>query len=45
MPKVSKPEKKAPVAENLHTALHIGASSVSMMVAERCEKGLSLIHI
>lgn len=39
MPSLSKPEKNAPVAENLHTALHIGASSVSMMVAERCEKG------
>lgn len=39
MPSVSKPEKKAAVAENLHTALHIGASSVSMMVAERSEDG------
>lgn len=32
--------KKAPVAGNLYTALHIGASSVSMMVAERAEDGL-----
>ncbi|RYD21294.1 MAG: HD domain-containing protein [Verrucomicrobiaceae bacterium] len=36
---MSKPEKKAAVAENLHTALHIGASSVSMMVAERADDG------
>lgn len=39
MPNVSKPAKQALVAENLHTALHIGASSVSMMVAERFEDG------
>ncbi|MGL4398848.1 MAG: HD domain-containing protein [Luteolibacter sp.] len=36
---VRKPAKKAQVAENLLTALHIGASSVSLMVAERAEDG------
>jgi exopolyphosphatase / guanosine-5'-triphosphate,3'-diphosphate pyrophosphatase len=39
MPNVRKTAKKALVAENLHTALHIGASSVSMMVAEREDDG------
>jgi exopolyphosphatase/guanosine-5'-triphosphate,3'-diphosphate pyrophosphatase len=39
MPPARKSAKKAPVAENLFTALHIGASSVSMMVAEREEDG------
>ncbi|MGL5017089.1 MAG: hypothetical protein ACRDBP_03065, partial [Luteolibacter sp.] len=39
MPHVRKPAKKALVAENLLTALHIGASSVSLMVAERAEDG------
>jgi exopolyphosphatase / guanosine-5'-triphosphate,3'-diphosphate pyrophosphatase len=34
-----KPAKRAQVAENLLTALHIGASSVSLMVAERAEDG------
>jgi exopolyphosphatase/guanosine-5'-triphosphate,3'-diphosphate pyrophosphatase len=39
MPHVRKSAKKALVAENLFTALHIGASSVSLMVAERAEDG------
>ncbi len=39
MPNASKPAKKPLVAEKLFTALHIGASSVSMMVAEREEDG------
>ncbi len=39
MPNVRKPAKTPLVAENLFTALHIGASSVSMMVAERAEDG------
>jgi exopolyphosphatase/guanosine-5'-triphosphate,3'-diphosphate pyrophosphatase len=39
MPSSPKSAKKAIVAENLFTALHIGASSVSMMVAERAEDG------
>jgi exopolyphosphatase/guanosine-5'-triphosphate,3'-diphosphate pyrophosphatase len=39
MPHVRKSPKKALVAENLFTALHIGASSVSMMVAERAIDG------
>ena len=39
MPKPGKFEKKTPAAENLFTALHIGASSVSMMVAERADDG------
>lgn len=39
MPFTLKPAKNALVAENLHTALHIGASSVSMMVAERAADG------
>ena len=39
MPNVSKPAKQAQVAGNLLTALHIGASSVSMMVAERADDG------
>ena len=37
MPNARKPAKKALVAENLFTALHIGASSVSLMVAEKAE--------
>jgi exopolyphosphatase/guanosine-5'-triphosphate,3'-diphosphate pyrophosphatase len=37
MPTARKPAKKALVAENLFTALHIGASSVSLMVAERAD--------
>jgi exopolyphosphatase/guanosine-5'-triphosphate,3'-diphosphate pyrophosphatase len=39
MPNVRKTAKKALVAENLFTALHIGASSVSLMVAERAPDG------
>ena len=39
MPPVRKSEKKAPLTGNLFTALHIGASSVSMMVAEREDDG------
>ncbi len=39
MPNVRKTAKKAPGAENLFTALHIGASSVSLMVAERAPDG------
>ena len=39
MPHVRKPAKKALAAENLFTALHIGASSVSLMVAERADDG------
>jgi exopolyphosphatase/guanosine-5'-triphosphate,3'-diphosphate pyrophosphatase len=39
MPKVRKSAKAAPAAESLTTALHIGASSVSMMVAERAADG------
>lgn len=39
MPKARKPAKPAPAVESLATALHIGASSVSMMVAERTAKG------
>ncbi len=39
MPNARKPAKKTLVAENLLTALHIGASSVSMMVAERADDG------
>lgn len=39
MPHVRKPAKTTPAAENLLTALHIGASSVSLMVAERAEDG------
>ncbi len=39
MPHVRKIEKEPLVAENLLTALHIGASSVSMMVAERADDG------
>ncbi len=39
MPNVRKPAKKALAAENLFTALHIGASSVSLMVAERAPDG------
>jgi len=39
MPPVRTSPKKALVAENLFTALHIGASSVSMMVAERAIDG------
>lgn len=35
MPNTSLPEKKALIVENLFTALHIGASSISMMVAGR----------
>ncbi len=37
MPKLGKLEKNSYAAENLFTALHIGASSVSMMVAERAD--------
>jgi exopolyphosphatase/guanosine-5'-triphosphate,3'-diphosphate pyrophosphatase len=44
MPNARKPAKKALVAENLFTALHIGASSVSMMVAERAGNG-SLVPV
>lgn len=39
MPKVRKPAKQPPAAESLAIALHIGASSVSMMVAERAADG------
>lgn len=39
MPTARKSPKKALVAENLFTALHIGASSVSIMVAERASDG------
>jgi exopolyphosphatase/guanosine-5'-triphosphate,3'-diphosphate pyrophosphatase len=39
MPKARKPAITAPPAEALTTALHIGASSVSMMVAERMPDG------
>jgi len=39
MPKDRQSAKNTPVAENLLTALHIGASSVSMMVAERDPDG------
>ena len=39
MPNARKTAKKALVAGNLLTALHIGASSVSMMVAERADDG------
>ncbi len=39
MPSSPKTAKKAIVAENLFTALHIGASSVSMMVAEKSADG------
>jgi exopolyphosphatase/guanosine-5'-triphosphate,3'-diphosphate pyrophosphatase len=39
MPPARKSAKKELVAENLFTALHIGASSVSMMVAERQQDG------
>ncbi len=39
MPKLGKFEKNSYAAENLFTALHIGASSVSMMVAERADDG------
>jgi exopolyphosphatase/guanosine-5'-triphosphate,3'-diphosphate pyrophosphatase len=39
MPSVRKSPKKPLVAENLFTALHIGASSVSIMVAERAADG------
>ncbi|MCX8497718.1 MAG: HD domain-containing protein [Akkermansiaceae bacterium] len=35
MPPTRKPAKSIPSGENLFTALHIGASSVSMLVAER----------
>lgn len=40
MPIVRKPVKSPPAADSLVTALHIGASSVSMMVAERTTDGL-----
>jgi exopolyphosphatase/guanosine-5'-triphosphate,3'-diphosphate pyrophosphatase len=40
MPNVGKAGNHRTNAENLHTALHIGASSVSMMVAERTAEGL-----
>jgi exopolyphosphatase / guanosine-5'-triphosphate,3'-diphosphate pyrophosphatase len=40
MPISGRSEKQTPAAENLLTALHIGASSVSMMVAERASDGL-----
>jgi len=39
MPLPCKPAKSIPSAENLFTALHIGASSVSMLVAERQDDG------
>ncbi len=39
MPKLGKLDKSSFTAENLFTALHIGASSVSMMVAERADDG------
>jgi exopolyphosphatase/guanosine-5'-triphosphate,3'-diphosphate pyrophosphatase len=39
MPKVRKAVKPSPAVESLATALHIGASSVSMMVAERATDG------
>ncbi len=39
MPHVRKLARKSPDRENLFTALHIGASSVSMMVAEKAEDG------
>jgi len=39
MQKLGKPANTTITAENLFTALHIGASSVSMMVAERAEDG------
>lgn len=39
MPNSPKSAKKAVAAENLFTALHIGASSVSMMVAEKADDG------
>ncbi|NJM38617.1 MAG: hypothetical protein HC845_12560 [Akkermansiaceae bacterium] len=39
MPHARKSAKKPLVPENLLTALHIGASSVSMMVAERGDDG------
>jgi exopolyphosphatase / guanosine-5'-triphosphate,3'-diphosphate pyrophosphatase len=44
MPRNGKIHHSAPAAENLFTALHIGACSVSMMVAERAEDG-SIIPI
>jgi exopolyphosphatase/guanosine-5'-triphosphate,3'-diphosphate pyrophosphatase len=40
MPSASKPINTAPVQGTLVTALHIGASSVSMMVAERTAEGI-----
>ena len=39
MPQARKAAKPPPAAESLATALHIGASSVSMMVAERAADG------
>ena len=39
MPKARKTAKTTPAVESLVTAVHIGASSVSMMVAERTAKG------
>ena len=39
MPKIRKPVKSAAPAQALSTALHIGAGSVSMMVAERLTDG------
>lgn len=39
MSNFGKLQKSTAVAENLFTALHIGASSVSMMVAERSQNG------
>jgi len=39
MLKLRMPPKKALIAENLFTALHIGASSVSLMVAEHADDG------
>ncbi len=39
MTNAPKPAKHAVGAENLFTALHIGASSVSMMVAEKADNG------
>ena len=39
MPKLGIFEKTTAAAENLFTAIHIGASSISMMVAERADDG------
>ncbi len=39
MPKIRKAKHRRPAAESVATAIHIGASSVSMMVAERSVDG------